>query len=152
MRPKTVGNILLGILAGAVGGPLLTGLSGYLLLCLIWSGQWLAGALDYTFAEIFLWAGVFAALIAPFGAFGGVIVGLVIGSFGRKFGSLANAGSFGGLIGAIVGLFTAFPLFGVDKDLSSMVAAIIAFAVGGLGVAIIIKKIQRRRQTVRQVR
>jgi hypothetical protein len=152
MKSKTVGNVLLGLLIGAVGGPLLAGLSGYLLLCLIWSGQWLAGAVDYSVAEIFVWAGVFAALIAPFGAFVGVIVGLIIGAFGRKFGSLANAGSFGGLIGATVGLFTAFPLFGVDQDLSSMVVAIIAFAISGLGVAIIIKKIQSRGQLAQQVR
>jgi hypothetical protein len=150
--PKILQNVLLGLLVGAVGGPLLAGFSGYLILCLIWSGQWLAGALDYSFVEIFVWAGVFAALITPFGAFVGVIVGLVIGSFGRKFGSLANAASFGGLIGAIIGLFTAFPLFGVDRDLSSMVATIIAFAVSGLGVALVIKKIQRRWQMVQQVR
>ena len=147
-----MGNVLLGLLIGAVGGPLLAALSGYIALCLIWSGQWLAGAVDYSFAEIFVWAGVFAALIAPFGAFVGVIVGLIIGAFGRKFGSLANAGSFGALIGAIVGLFTAFPLFGVDHDLSSMVTAIIAFAISGFGVAIIIKKIQRHGQTTQQVR
>src|SRR5262245_9225076 len=121
MRSKRVGNILLGLLIGAVGGPLLAGLSGYIILCLFWSGQSLAGTVDYSFAEIFTWVGVFAALIAPFGAFAGVIIGLVIGAFGWKFSSLANAGSFGGLIGAIIGFFTAFSLFGVDYDLSSMI-------------------------------
>jgi hypothetical protein len=135
---------LMAILVGVIGGPLLAGFSGFLTLSLIWIGLWLAQGVDHNLIEIFVLAGIFALLIAPFGGSVGAVVGLIVGVFSHRFGSLLNAGSFGGMIGSIIGLFTASALFGAEGDLISVAATLVALTISGIGTAIIIKQIQWR--------
>ena len=137
MMTNLLKGILTGAVVGAVGGPLIAGLSGSALLGLIWlaSGQ----------ADQLPWVAVFGLIIAPFGASVGVIVGSIIGGVRRWFGSLLNAGSFGGLVGGIIGLLVLPFLFdGRQEEFSSGTAAVIALILAGLATALAVKFIQRR--------
>jgi len=139
-------NALTGAVVGAIGGPIIGGLSGFLILSAVWLiqgliQQWPAEELRASLA----WASVFGVLVAPLSVSAGVIVGGVIGAFGRWFGSLVNAGSFGGLVGSIIGIIAGLSLFGRGGgELSPVIVAFVAVTITGVAVALAVKKLQWR--------
>ena len=145
MYVKLLKSTLTGVVIGAIGGPIIAGLTGFLFLSATWFIQGLAQRWpSEEIAQIIPWTLIFGVLVAPIGAAVGVIVGSIIGAFGRWFGSLVNAGSFGGLVGSVIGLLVAFPLFGDSNEIATVVVAIVALATTGIVIAISIKQIQRR--------
>lgn len=131
---------LTGAVIGAVGGPIFSGLAGFVIISLVWLAQELAGALPQS--AILPFAAVFGVLIAPIGASIGVVVGAIIGAFDRWFGTMLNAASFGGMVGSVVGLLAAIALFA--GDIVSIGVAIITLAATGVAVGWGVKRLQQK--------
>jgi hypothetical protein len=145
MHIKTIQRALTGVVVGTIGGPVVAGLAGFLMLSVTWLVLALIqGWSSEELAGIIPWAAVFGVLIAPIGASAGAMVGLVIGAFDRWFGSSFNAGSFGGIIGSVIGLLVAPVLFGDTSELSPVVVAVLALAIAGVVVAVLVRLLVRR--------